>query len=142
MPTIPRKRLDEITNGKISHRKAERKYKIPRRKIFNKLKGKHSKKSGKQPVLNSNEEKQFENCIISMGEFGDILCSIKPPTKVSNRGFFSIPELDRWWQFRQIHFLHYCTLFYYLFYIFIKFQNVRFCFVINISLNKFCFQFF
>ncbi|KAJ8930360.1 hypothetical protein NQ314_016838 [Rhamnusium bicolor] len=48
--------LNEIRSGDISHRKAEEKYKIPRRTILNKLKGRHSKKPGKQPIFTSNEE--------------------------------------------------------------------------------------
>lgn len=49
--------LNEIRNGRISHRNAEKKYKIPRKTIQNKLKGKHSKKPGHQPVFTLEEER-------------------------------------------------------------------------------------
>ncbi|KAJ8963604.1 hypothetical protein NQ314_005504 [Rhamnusium bicolor] len=62
--------LNEIRSGDISHRKAEQKYKIPRRTILNKLKGRHSKKPGKQPIFTSNEEQSFVECLISLGKYG------------------------------------------------------------------------
>lgn len=62
--------LDEIRRGAISHRKAEKKYKIPRRTILNKLKGKHFKKPGKQPIFTADEERQFVECLVSLGEYG------------------------------------------------------------------------
>lgn len=45
--------LEEIKRGDISHRKAEEKYKIPRRTIFYKLKERHQRK---QPIFTSDEE--------------------------------------------------------------------------------------
>ncbi|XP_072394976.1 uncharacterized protein [Diabrotica undecimpunctata] len=62
--------LHEIRRGEISHRRAEEKYKIPRRTILNKLKGKHSKTPGRQNVFTPGEENQFVNCLIYMGEYG------------------------------------------------------------------------
>ncbi|CAH2019297.1 unnamed protein product [Acanthoscelides obtectus] len=62
--------LAEIRSGDISHRKAEQKYKIPRRTILNKLKGNHCKKPGKQPIFTSQEEHQFVECIVALGEYG------------------------------------------------------------------------
>lgn len=62
--------LDAIRRGEISQRKAEVEYKIPRRTIINKLKSKHSKKFGHQPVFTSDEENQFTNCIILLSNYG------------------------------------------------------------------------
>lgn len=62
--------LNEIKHGRISHRKAEEKYKIPRRTILNKLKCRHSKKPGHQPIFTPEEERQFAQCIISLGDHG------------------------------------------------------------------------
>lgn len=62
--------LNEIRSGLISHRKAEEKYCIPRRTLLNKLKKKHTKKPGKQPVFSNEEEDEFEKCIVTMSEYG------------------------------------------------------------------------
>lgn len=48
----------------------KKKYNIPRRTIHNKLKGKHARKPGKQPIFTCDEENAFVNCIISLGEYG------------------------------------------------------------------------
>ncbi|XP_030748969.1 uncharacterized protein LOC115877041 [Sitophilus oryzae] len=62
--------LNEIKHGRISHRAAEEKYKIPRRTILNKLKCRHSKKPGHQPIFTADEEREFVQCIISLGDYG------------------------------------------------------------------------
>lgn len=62
--------LAAIKRGEITQRRAEVEYKIPRRTIINKLKEKHTKKPGHQPIFTPEEENQFANCIISLSNFG------------------------------------------------------------------------
>ena len=62
--------LDEVRSGALSHRKAEEKYNIPRRTILNKLKKRYARKPGGQPVFSTQEEEDFVQCIIALGEFG------------------------------------------------------------------------
>lgn len=62
--------LNEIKNGTISHRKAQLKYKIPRRRILNKLKGRYTRKPDHQHIFTSDEEENISQCIISLGEYG------------------------------------------------------------------------
>lgn len=62
--------LERIRNGDITHRQGESQYNIPRKTIYNKLKGKQQKSPGKPQVFSCEEELSFVNCIKKCAEFG------------------------------------------------------------------------
>lgn len=62
--------LKSIRDGTFSHRKAAAHYGIPRRTILNKLKNKHEKQVGGQPVFSRAEEESFVSYIETMSDYG------------------------------------------------------------------------
>ncbi|KAJ8910919.1 hypothetical protein NQ315_014253 [Exocentrus adspersus] len=61
--------LNQVKNGEISQRQAAAQYKIPRKTLYSKLKNKHACKPG-HPAIFSEEETEFEKCILSLSDYG------------------------------------------------------------------------
>lgn len=62
--------LRRVRSRELSCKKASEDYKIPRRTIRNKLKGKHTKKIGKPTIFTPEEEAAFVKCIVKLSEYG------------------------------------------------------------------------
>ena len=62
--------LESIRNGTFTQRKAASHFNIPRRTINYKLKQKHVKLPGKQPVFSREEEETFVSYIEAMSDYG------------------------------------------------------------------------
>lgn len=62
--------LAAVRSGRMSQRKAEQEFKIPRRTIINKLKGNRNIRPGRPSVFSEEEEASFVNCILGFSEFG------------------------------------------------------------------------
>lgn len=75
--------LCDVTEGKLSYRKASAKYKIPISTISRKLNGKNMKKFGGQNVLSENEEQIIVDTILYTSDWGypfemeDVKCLVK-----------------------------------------------------------------
>lgn len=61
--------LIAVKNG-LSLSKAADTFKIPRKTIFNKLKGRHTKEPGRPTIFSEEEETMFSDCIATVSEFG------------------------------------------------------------------------
>lgn len=62
--------LAAVRSGRMSQRKAEQEFKIPRRTIINKLKGNQRIRPGRPSVFSEEEEVAFVNCILGFSKFG------------------------------------------------------------------------
>lgn len=68
--------LESIRSGTLSHRKAADEFKIPRRTILNKLRGRHVKTPGHQPVFLPEQEAIFATYVNVMSDYGFPLTAI------------------------------------------------------------------